>query len=160
LPSERNDQRSAAVRDILEDAKRLATRYYALTGKPLGVTGEVAELEAAEKLHLVLTSARNPAYDAHCMIDGKIERFQIKGRAVHSEDRYRGRVPSIKYNGDFEWVLLVLLDCSTYSALEIWQATRRDVQGRLEAPGSKARNERNSMRITQFTSIARKAWPE
>lgn len=32
---------------ILRDAKVLARRYYHLTGKPLGVTGEVAEYEAA-----------------------------------------------------------------------------------------------------------------
>ena len=63
-----------------------------------------------------------------------------------------------QYDRDFEWVLLVLLDRSTYSALEIWKANRGAVRERLEAPGSKARNERSSMGITQFTSIARRVW--
>jgi hypothetical protein len=72
-----------AVRAILHEAKALAARYFVLTGKPLGVTGEVAELEAAEKLHLVLTVARNPDYDALRNDEsGVVERFQIKGRAV------------------------------------------------------------------------------
>lgn len=31
------------VFQILRDAKVLARRYYHLTGKPLGVTGEIAE---------------------------------------------------------------------------------------------------------------------
>lgn len=155
-----NSEHRTAVRELLQEAKRLAARYYALTGKPLGVTGEVAELEAAENLDLVLADARNPSFDAHQTRDGVVERFQIKGRVVDSGDRYRGRVPSINYNGDFEWVLLVLLDRSTYSAVEIWQASRRDVQARLEAPGSKARNERNSMAISQFLSIGRRAWPQ
>ena len=88
------------------------------------------------------------------------QRYQIKGRAVDPTDRYRGRVPAIQYDRNFEWVLLVLLDRSTYSALEIWQASRQNVRARLEAPGSRARNERNSMGITQFVSIARKVWPQ
>lgn len=37
---------------------RLAAEYYRLTGKPLGVTGEVAEYVAAETLGLVLADAR------------------------------------------------------------------------------------------------------
>ena len=89
-----------------------------------------------------------------------VERYQIKGRAIDRNDRYRGRVPSIEYDRDFERVLLVLLDRSTYSALEIWQANRGAVQERLEVPGSKARNERNSMGITQFMSIACRVWPQ
>jgi hypothetical protein len=131
-----------------------------LTGKPLGVTGEVAELEAAENLNLVLAPPRQPDFDALQNSNGNSERYQIKGRAVDPTDRYRGRVPSIEYNRNFEWVLLVLLDRSTYSALEIWKASRADVRNRLEAPGSKARNERNSLAITQFKSIARRVWPE
>ncbi len=150
-----------AVRAILHEAKALAARYFALTGKPLGVTGEVAELEAAEKLNLVLTVARNPDYDAVRNDEsGIVERFQIKGRAVDPINRYRGRMPSVKYDGDFEWVLLVLLNRSTFDALEIWQASRHDVGKRLQALGSKARNERLSMGITQFKSVARKVWPD
>lgn len=37
---------------ILADVKRLAVEYYAATGKPLSVTGELAECEAAHKLGL------------------------------------------------------------------------------------------------------------
>ena len=35
------------ILEILKEAKVLARRFYRLTGKPLGVTGEVAEYEAA-----------------------------------------------------------------------------------------------------------------
>jgi hypothetical protein len=38
------------VREILATVKLLAAEYYRLTGKPLGVTGEVAEYVAADKL--------------------------------------------------------------------------------------------------------------
>jgi hypothetical protein len=43
---------SEALKVLLREAKALAARYYTLTRKPLGVTGEVAELEADEKLGL------------------------------------------------------------------------------------------------------------
>lgn len=46
---------SRRVLDILSEAKKLAQEYRALTGKPLGVTGEVAEYEAARILGLELT---------------------------------------------------------------------------------------------------------
>src|SRR6266540_289040 len=40
------------VREILAAVRPLAAEYYPLTGKPLGVTGEVAEYVAAELLGL------------------------------------------------------------------------------------------------------------
>jgi hypothetical protein len=48
---------------ILCDAKKLAQEYRTLTGKPLGITGEVAEYEAARLLGVELTPARQAGYD-------------------------------------------------------------------------------------------------
>ena len=148
-----------AIRFVLLQAKSLAVEYYRLTGKPLGVTGEVAELEAAEKLGLRLSGARTAYYDATREADERSERFQIKGRAIARDDPYRGRMPSVKCDGGFEYVLLVLLDKTTMDVLEIWQADRLAVAERLAAPGSKARNERLSLGISQFRSIATRVWP-
>jgi hypothetical protein len=47
------------VREILKAVKPLAAEYYRLTGKPLGVTGEVAEVVAADALGLYARAARN-----------------------------------------------------------------------------------------------------
>jgi hypothetical protein len=154
------DAREVAIRALVHVAKAVAARYYLLTGKPLGVTGEVAEVEAAEKLGLRLAEVRTPYYDALRDGSGGHERFQIKGRAVDPNDRYKGRTPSIKCDGEFEHVLLVLLDRASYDLIEIWQATRSDVASRLDVPGSRSRNERKSMGITQFKSIAHRVWPE
>jgi hypothetical protein len=52
------------VLEVLREAKVLARRFYRLTGKPLGITGEVAEYEAATKLRLQLHAARQAGYDA------------------------------------------------------------------------------------------------
>ena len=54
----------AALRNIIRDAKEIAKRYRNLTGKPLGITGEVGEFTAAELKNLQLTKARQPGYDA------------------------------------------------------------------------------------------------
>jgi hypothetical protein len=52
------------VREILSMVKPLAAEYYRLTNKPLGVTGEVAEYIAAEKLKLTLVPPRTEGHDA------------------------------------------------------------------------------------------------
>ena len=55
------------VREVLARAKQAAVDYYRLTGKPLGVTGEVGEYEAARLLGLSLVAARVPGHDAPTM---------------------------------------------------------------------------------------------
>lgn len=153
--------RDQALKSLLKQAKELAVAYYKITEKPLGVTGEVAEYGAAQKLGLILAPARTAFYDAYREEGDKRETFQINGRAVTRDDKYRGRVPKINCDGSFDAVLLVLLDKATFDAIEIWRAERQAVIARLSAPGSKARNERHSMGIAQFKSIpgARRIWP-
>lgn len=51
-----DDRVLAILRDV--NVKSLAREYYRLTGKPLGITGEVAEYKAARVLGVELTSAR------------------------------------------------------------------------------------------------------
>ena len=45
------------IMDILREAKKLAQKCRVLTGKPLGITGEVAEYEVARILGVELTPA-------------------------------------------------------------------------------------------------------
>jgi hypothetical protein len=56
------------VREILKSVKPLAAEYYQLTGKPLGVTGEVAEYVAAETLGLILAPARTAEYQCSVFV--------------------------------------------------------------------------------------------
>ncbi|WP_198585804.1 hypothetical protein [Sphingomonas koreensis] len=146
------------IRALLREAKQLAARYYMATGKPLGVTGEVAELEAAEKLGIDLVPPRTPGYDATQVRDGKLCRIQIKGRAVDPADRYRGLCPSIKCGDQFDVVQLVLLDRGSLDALEIWEASEAAIAARL-AGVSAAKQKRNALAITQFKSVAKRIWP-
>ena len=66
-------------KDILAEVRALAVEYYQLTGKPLGVTGEIGEVEAAEIMNLELGTARTDGYDA-IRRDGPYKLVQIKSR--------------------------------------------------------------------------------
>jgi hypothetical protein len=70
------------VMKVLKSVKILAQEYHNLTGKPLGVTGEVAEYEAARILGVRLTAARQAGFDATERLYGRTRRLQIKGRCL------------------------------------------------------------------------------
>ena len=143
---------------ILADVKRLAVEYYEATGRPLGVTGEVAEFEAATKLKLELAGTRTAGYDATRESEGRLEKVQVKGRRLAGAGSlYRGRVSKIDLTKPFDSVVLVLLN-ENYEAMEIWEAPRDKVESRLSDPGSKSRNDRGSLGISQFKSIAERVW--
>ena len=142
---------------ILCDAKKLAQEYRTLTGKPLGVTGEVAEYEAARILGLTLTPARQAGYDATEDRDGETWTLQIKGRCILPDSKQGQRLGSIDVKKDWDSVLLVLLD-ENLEAFEIHEAMRVDVLAALSAPGSKSRNERGALGINKFKSIGKPRW--
>jgi hypothetical protein len=146
-----------SILDILAEVKRLAQEYRALTGKPLGITGEVAEYEAARILGVTLTPARQAGYDAIEDRNGKKVRLQIKGRCVLNDSKPGQRVGSIDIKKEFDAVLLVLLDGS-FEATAIFEATREAVVDALTKPGSKARNERGALGVSKFKSIGFMRW--
>jgi hypothetical protein len=145
------------IMEILREAKKLAQEYRMLTGKPLGITGEVAEYEAARILGVELTPARQAGYDAVEHQDGKARRLQIKGRCLLPGCKPGQRLGSIDIKKDWDAVLLVLLD-ENFEAKEIYEAERADVLKALTQPGSKARNERGALGVSKFKSIAKLRW--
>jgi hypothetical protein len=144
------------VMGLLHEAKRLALEYRQLTGKPLGITGEVAEYEAARLLGIDLTPARHAGYDAVRPGDGR--RYQIKGRCILSTSKPGQRLGAIDITKEFDAVLLVLLD-ENFNATAIFEAERVAVIDALSKPGSRARNERNAMSVSLFKRIGRAVWP-
>jgi hypothetical protein len=149
-------QTNEAVLEILREAKKLAQRYRVLTGKPLGITGEVAEYEAARILDIELTPARQSGYDAIENVDGSIRRLQVKGRCMLSNNPGQ-RLGSIDIKKDWDAVLMVLLD-ENFDALAIYEAPRAAILAALAAPGSKARNERGALSVSKFKSIGKIRW--
>lgn len=145
------------ILELLAQAKVLAQRYYKLTGKPLGITGEVAEYEAARLLSVSLTPARQAGYDATETVHGKLRTLQIKGRCLPQGYTPGQRLGSIQPQKDWDAVLMVLLD-SEFNATEIWEADRAVVLDALAAPGSKARNERGALAVAKLKSIGHLRW--
>jgi hypothetical protein len=145
------------VLDILRQAKQLAQRYRAMTGKPLGLTGEVSEYEAARILGVKLTPARQAGYDAVETINGVERRLQIKGRCIPTYSSASQRMGSIDIKKEWDAVLLVLVD-ENFDAYEIHEAEREPVIAALIAPGSVARNVRGALAVNQFTRIGRLRW--
>lgn len=101
-----NDAHQARIMAVLAQAKALARDYRALTGKPLGITGEVAEYEAARLLGVTLTPARHAGYDAVGK-DGRT--FQIKGRCMLPDCKPGQRLGSIDVEKEFDAVLMCWL---------------------------------------------------
>lgn len=149
------------VRDILAQVKKLGGEYYKLTGKPLGVTGEVAEYVAAEALGLELAPARTEGYDAIRRTKKGKQRIQIKGRAYGKDAKPSQKLGTIKRGSPCDTVLLVLLDNRTLDPREMWEAPMAAVEKRLAVPGSKARA-RGALGVSEFKKhcLARQVWPE
>ena len=145
------------VMELLGEAKALAREYYSLTGKPLGVTGEVAEYEAARILGVELTAARQAGYDAIERVGGATKKLQIKGRCLQENCKPGQRLGSIRTEHDWDAVLMVLLDYE-FNATEIYEAQRENVEAALKAPGSKARNVRGALSVSKFKSIGTLRW--
>jgi hypothetical protein len=146
------------VQSILEDIRRLAAEYYRETGKPLGITGEIAEFEAARILGLRLCEARQAGYDARWDSPSGPRRVQIKGRCIPDSSRPGQHLGRIGLDKEWDSVILVLLD-REFRPTVIYEAERAAIEVALRAPGSRARNERGSLTISRFKALGKRLWP-
>ncbi len=145
--------------EVLHGVKVLAREYYELTGRPLGVTAEIAEYEAAQLLGLRLSPARQAGYDAIRATGNGEQLLQIKGRCILPGSKPGQRIGAIDLTKQWDTVLLVLLD-GEYAPTAIYEADRSAVTQALARPGSRARNERGQLSISKFRAIGRKVWPD
>ncbi|MDE1151048.1 MAG: hypothetical protein PW788_00805 [Micavibrio sp.] len=141
---------------ILEQAQKVAVEYYNLTGKPLGITGEIGECLVAKYLNVELAPPRAPGYDAIDRNTGEL--IQIKARKLAGTNRKQaGRVGAIKMDHEWHTTVLVILD-DRFEAVAIYKATRAKLEEAIRRPGSKSRA-RGALAITHFISLADKVWP-
>lgn len=144
------------IMEVLKEAKALGKRYYALTGKPLGITGEIAEYEAARLLNLQLAPARQSGFDA---IESGHRRLQIKGRCIPKGSKPGQRMGAIDIDKTWDAVLLVILD-ESFEPIEIYEAERAALIAAILEPGSKSRNERHALGVNKFKAIGKRRWPD
>ena len=140
---------------LIDEARELERRYRQLTGKPLGVSGEVGEYEAARILGLELAPPRAAGYDA---TDANGLTYQIKTRALDAAGRKKSQqLGSIARGHTFDVLAVIVLD-EILSPVEVWTADMANVEAALNEPGSKARNERRSLSLPKIRQIGQLAW--
>jgi len=126
-----------------------------LTGKALGITGEVGEYLAAKHLGLKLADVRTPGYDA---TDGQGRRIQVKARVIPNGKRESAQpIGSISLDHDWDVVVYVRLD-ETFEAQAMYEAQRDAIKVELNRPGSKARNERGQLSVAAFKRAGHQVW--
>ena len=143
------------VRKILAEAKKLAVEYKTITGRPLGIAGEVAEHEAARLLKLILAPARESGFDAHRLVRGRRQRLQIKCRVV--TNRKSQKMGAISAKKPWDAILLVVMD-GDFDVTDIWEASRAKVIRLLGKTDSKARR-RGQLTVSEFKRSGQKVWP-
>ena len=147
---------AARLQNLVRRAKELAFDYRELTGRPLGITGEVGECEAVRLLDLDLSDVRKAGCDAVEKSEMRTT-FQIKTRCLRKGKGY-GRTPKFSFKYTWEAALLVLLD-ENFETTGIYRAEREDVQRELQIEGSVARNIRGTLSVSKFKQIGKLVWP-
>lgn len=145
------------IADLMEQAKRLAKEYRKRTGRPLGVTGEVAEYEACRLLGLCLAPVRQEGYDALRQTAGGTRRVQVKGRVLLPGAKPGQRLSKISLKHEWDAAVVVVLDDDLEPTI-IYEAERSAIEAALTSPGSRSRNERGQLGLAKFKSISRVVW--
>ncbi|CAJ0869567.1 hypothetical protein AMST5_02149 [freshwater sediment metagenome] len=158
-----DENHKARLRALLHEAKRLAAEYYTLTGKRLGITGEIGEQAVAELLGWQLVdSGIQKGHDALRTVDGKVEKVQIKTRACANNGKApTGRMSRINADADCDFVVLVLLDEKNYEPFAMYEAPMAAVCERLRTPGDKGRCQGGKLWAREFIEhCAERIWPK
>lgn len=145
-----------AVDKLIGQARQLAAEYRKTMGKPLpGISAEIANHDAVRLLHLEPCSGECNGFDA---IDParKGKRILVKSRTIFDESKTGQRIGQLKLNGDWDSVLLVLMD-EDYEPYAIYEAEREDI---TEAVGksSEGRAKRGAMSVARFKIIGQLIW--
>jgi hypothetical protein len=151
-----------SVDKLISEARRIAADYRRATGKTMGgVTGEVAENDAARLLHLELLREKPGGYDAIGKGQREGKKIQIKGRAIFDESKSGQRIGQLKVDQEWDSVVLVLMN-EDFEPFEIYEAERDVIMDAMGDGGSKSssRKKRGAMSVAKFKNIAQLVWVE
>jgi hypothetical protein len=147
-----------SVDKLITEARRLAAEFRRTTGKPLpGISGEIAEHDAARLLNLKICEDRTQGYDAVGAGSRDGKRIQIKARVIFDDEKSGQRVGQLKVEQDWDSVLLVIMD-ENYEPFEIYEAEREDIIDAMEEAGGSNRKKRGAMSVARFKIISRLVW--
>lgn len=147
-----------SIDKLISEARRIAAEYRKATGKTLGgVSGEIAEHDAAQLLDLELCQPKPGGYDAvgRGARDGR--RVQIKGRAIFDDAKAGQRIGQLKVEQEWDSVVLVLMN-QEFEPTEIYEAMRDDIMAALDEAKESKRSKRGAMSVARFKNIAQLVW--
>ena len=146
-----------SVDKLISEARRIAAEYRRATGKPLGISAEIAAHDACTYLEL---EAHEDAVGYNAIgLNGERKgcRFQIKGRAIFDEKKGGQRLGQIKTEQNWDKILLVLMN-EDFETTEIYEASREDMLEELDEAGSSNRKKRGAMSVARFKHLAQLVW--
>lgn len=146
-----------SVDKLISEARRIAAEYRRTTGKPLGISAEIACHDACVFLDLE-ANEDSAGYDATGLKgDRKGLHFQIKGRAIFDEKKGGQRLGQIKIEQAWDKILLVLMD-ENFETTEIYEASRTDILDDIDEAVSTNRNKRGIMSVARFKRLSQLVW--
>jgi len=147
-----------SVDKLMVEARKLAAEYRKTTGKPLGISSEIAKFDAARLMNLELVDhAHSGGYDAIGKGEKNDKLVQIKGRAILEEKKSGQRIGQLKVEQEWDSVMLVMMN-DEYEPIEIYEAQRKDLLGDLEDSGPSKRKKRGAMTVAKFKKIGERVW--
>ncbi|NOX76295.1 MAG: hypothetical protein GXP17_06725 [Gammaproteobacteria bacterium] len=152
------------VNKLMAEARKLAADFRRATGKPLGISNEIAVHDVIRLMKLVPAEPGAGGYDAIGTGECEGRRIQIKGRTVFTEpsrEKKGGkktgqRIGQIKMDQEWDSVMLILMD-DNYDACEIYEAAREAIV-EASAEGSAKRAKRGAMSVARFKAIGALVW--
>ena len=147
-----------SVDKLIAEARRLSAEYRKATGRPLGgVSGEIAEYDAARLMDLEICEPKPGGYDAIGRGKRAGMRIQIKGRTIFDEGKTGQRIGQLKIEQEWDRVMLVLMD-ENLEAFEIYEAVREDIMQVVADTRISNRNKRGIMSVAKFKAISHLVW--
>ena len=132
------------IKKVVVDAIKIAIDYEKLTGRKLGITGEIGEILTCDKLGLkLLANPISSGYDAIGKNNKK--KYQIKTRRGDSN---KGRISRFSKH-PFDYAILTILK-SNYDIRGLWQVSFPKLKPILD------RCKRRNPSVTKFKSLAKK----
>lgn len=147
------------VDKLMLEARKLAADYRRATGKPLGISNEIAVHDVIRLMQLRPVDSGIGGYDAVGTGEREGKRIQIKGRSLQTDkdDASSGqRIGQIKTEQEWDSVMLILMD-EAYEPLEIYEAERDEILEVVKKSSSK-RRKRGAMSVNKFKAIGKRVW--
>jgi len=144
------------VEKLMLEARKLAADYRRATGKPLGISNEIAVHDVIRLMKLVPAEPNASGYDAIGTGSREGRYIQIKGRTIFDESKGGERIGQVKMDQDWDSVMLIIMD-DNYEPQAIYEASREVMKEALTDVSAK-RAKRGAMSVARFKAISELVW--